>query len=264
MKKLFVVLIILLALLATGLGVVWASLNRLVRAGVMRGGAAATQVDVFLDHADISLLSGRGTLVHLVVGNPEGYLSPEAIRAEVISIEVDPLSLLRDKIHIKSIRVVSPEITFDGVPGENNLSRILAQVRSQVAPPEQAPRDEAPPAAPGRRGRRLQVDDFSIIGARLNLRTPVTGNQPVTLDVDDIRLARLGQDAAGVTAVDLVQQTLSAIVGDSTNMVGNMFQRIGEEALEQAAQGPGPESGAEADSDPVTARGLREGWRAPR
>lgn len=240
MKKVLLILAIVLLLAAAGLGILWASLNQIVKAGVMRGGAAVTQVDVFLGQADISLFSGRGTLSRLVVGNPVGYFTPSAIRSEVISVQVDPLSVLGDTIHVRWIRLVAPEITFEGVPGENNLSRILAQVKARGGGGVTESTNELPSLAASPSGPRFRIDELTITGARLNLQTPITGPAPVSLDVEDIRLTDLGKGTEGVLAGEVVQRVLDAILGDSTNAVGNMFQRIGEQAIEQAAQNQGP------------------------
>ncbi len=109
-------------------------------------------------------------------------------------------------------------------------------------------------------GKKFQVDEFEIIGARVNLHTPVTGPDPVELEVADIRLTGLGQGPDGITAADLVQRGLSALLGDSTNLVQDVFTRVGEEALERAAseltEEGAPSAGGLTDGMDGAAEGL--------
>jgi hypothetical protein len=81
MKKLLVRiaigLVVLIVLVALGIHFF---LDSAVKKGVETLGPKMTKVDVKLDSVSISLLSGSGKIKGLVVGNPEGYKTPHAIR----------------------------------------------------------------------------------------------------------------------------------------------------------------------------------------
>ena len=80
MKRTIKVLIgIVLALVLVGAVVIF-FLDSIVRSSVEKVGPIVTKVSVKLDSAKISLFGGSGELKGLVVGNPEGFKTPEAIK----------------------------------------------------------------------------------------------------------------------------------------------------------------------------------------
>src|SRR5262245_23260349 len=129
MKKLLIrllialVVIIILAVVAIGL-----FLDSAIKKGVETIGPQVAKVDIKLDSVSLSILSGSAKVKGLIVGNPEGYKTPNAISVGSARVSVSPGSLLSDKIVVKSIRVEAPEITFEGGLGGNNLSKILDNV----------------------------------------------------------------------------------------------------------------------------------------
>lgn len=231
MKRLLKIGAVLLLLGGVAGGVLLGSLGKLVKTGVVRFGSAMTGVEVTLADASVSPFSGRGALRGLQVGNPEGYVSRSALEAGAIEVELEPRTLFQDKVVIHAIRIRQPEITFEGVPGENNLTRILAHVRDFQARTEGDATNRIARPSPG---RRLQIDEFLITGAQLRLQTPFTGEDPIMLEVEDLRLTHLGEGPAGITAAELGRRILTALLGSTTNQVSETFLRIGEEALERA------------------------------
>src|ERR1039457_1097373 len=126
MKKIIVGLLIALvvvAILATlGVGLF---LDKAIKAGVETIGPRVTKVDVKLDSVGLSLLSGGGTIKGLVLGNPSGFKTPYAISVGEASLALTPKSLLSDKIIVKSIKILGPEITYETNLKDNNLSKIV-------------------------------------------------------------------------------------------------------------------------------------------
>lgn len=231
MKRLLKLGGILLLLLLVGLGILILSLGRVVKAGIERLGPAIVQVDVTVADASLSLFSGSGWLRGCAVGNPDGYVSRSAFEASLISIDLAPRTLLDDKVHIRSIQIDHPEITFEGVPGENNLTRLLENVdafrertggnpgsSNQVARPDPGP--------------RLQVDELRFTDGTLRIQTPFTGTEPILLDIEDLRLTDLGRDGQGITAGELVQRLLTELLGSTTNRVDDTFTKLGEQLLD--------------------------------
>src|SRR5437762_7984223 len=88
-------------------------LDGIVKREVETIGPRLTKVEVKLTRMNLSLLSGAGSLKGLVVGNPEGFKSPSAIRVEMASVGVEPKSILSDKIIVHSITLQAPEITYE-------------------------------------------------------------------------------------------------------------------------------------------------------
>src|SRR3974390_2651711 len=104
MKKFFIRLIILVViLLILAVVVVGLFLDRAIKAGVETVGSRLTGVSVQVESVSLSFWSGKGSVQGLVVGNPEGFKAPTAMKVAAASVAVDTRSLLSDKIVIKSI-----------------------------------------------------------------------------------------------------------------------------------------------------------------
>ena len=198
--------ILLVVLVIAAIVVVSLSLDGIVKRGVETVGPKVAKVDVKLATVKISLLSGSGQIGGLVVGNPEGFKSAQAISVGNASLALVPSSLMSDKIVIKSIRVDAPEITLETGLGGTNLKKILANLNETTGGSDTnaaaQPKGEKP-------AKKLQVDDFLITGAKLHLS--VTGLGGATVPLPEIHLSNLGQGEAGITAAELTKIVLAAV-----------------------------------------------------
>ncbi|MFM1770568.1 MAG: hypothetical protein RJA22_3097 [Verrucomicrobiota bacterium] len=210
-KKLLIASGVLVVVLVAGLIVLGLSLGKVIKHGVETVAPPLTKTDVKLGSASLSLFNGHGSLHGFVLGNPEGFKTPSAIKAETVSLGVNPASLLSDKIHVTHVRVVGPEITFEGAIGsKNNLSQILANVDAALGggKPAEPKKDDAA-------ATKLQVDEFSITGAKVSLSMTVLGGKAVTVPLPPIKLENLGQGPDGITPVELVQKALTSITAET-------------------------------------------------
>src|SRR5256885_2172959 len=113
MKKLIArIVLVLVVLLIVAVGVSIYFLGSLVKKGVETVGPEITRTEIKLDGATLSLLSGSGKLKGLFVGNPQGFKTASAIKVGSVSVGVAPGSIFSDKIRVREINVVAPEITF--------------------------------------------------------------------------------------------------------------------------------------------------------
>jgi len=71
----------------------------------------------------LSLLSGSATIKDMVVGNPQGYSTPQAFSVGTIAVSLAPLSVVSNKILVYSIHVESPQITYEGKLSASNLNK---------------------------------------------------------------------------------------------------------------------------------------------
>jgi len=210
MKKLLIrVLIGLVVLVIVVVVAIGLFLDSAIKKGVETVGPQIAKVEIKLDGVSLSLLSGSGKVKGLIVGNPEGYKTPNAISVGSASLAVSPGSVLSDKIVVKSVRVEAPEITFEGGLAGNNLSKILDNVNATVG----GTTDKAakPESKDQKGGKKLQVDDFLITGAKVKVSIKGTGGFAAPVPLPDIHLTNLGQGPDGITPAELTQKVLSAI-----------------------------------------------------
>jgi hypothetical protein len=197
------VLLVVLGALAVSLFI-----DSAVKRGVETVGPKLAKVDVKLDRVNLSLLSGAGRIQGLLVGNPEGYKTPQAISVGRASIALKPGSLFSDKIVIRSIQVEAPEITFEGGLGGNNLSQILANVQASTGSDKT---NAAAKSDEGKAGKKLQVDEFIIRNAKVYVSLTGLTRQPFTVPLPDIHLTDLGTGPEGITSGELTKRVLEAI-----------------------------------------------------
>ena len=149
---------------------------------------------------------------------------------------VNPFSVLSDKIVVRSVRVESPEITFEGGLGGNNLSKIMDNVNAIAK--NGGPASANTTAQAGNEpGRKIEVDDFLITGAKVHVSLTGIGGKEMTLPLPDIHLTDLGKDSAGITAADLTRRVLGAITTATVKAVANATTDIGQNAGKAAGAG---------------------------
>jgi hypothetical protein len=240
MKKILIGgLIAVVLLLVVGLVAGHLFLDRAVKHGIETVGPMVTKVDVRLDGVNVSVLSGSGKIKGLVVGNPEGFKSPSAIKVGSASLAIQPSSVLSDKIIIRSVDVQAPEITFETDLRKNNLSKLLENVESATG---QTGADSQPPAQEQNQ-TRLQVDDFRVTGGKINVSLTMLGGKSVTVPLPDIHLTGLGQGPEGVTGAELTKRVLSELTRvaipaamdaakELAKGAGDIIEGVGKESLE--------------------------------
>lgn len=189
-------------------------LGPIVKIGVEQFAPQITKVSVNIDRADVSLL-GSAAIKGLELGNPQGYVNPQAIKVGTISISLDPLSVTTSKILIHSVHVESPLISFELGLGGNNLSKILNNVNAYSKNPQPAP--------------KIEIDDFLITNAKIDV--VIGGVINKTLPLPDIHLTNLGKGSDGLTPVELIRKILSAILTGTLKTVagtaGSITQTLG-------------------------------------
>ncbi|MFA6544894.1 MAG: hypothetical protein WCS99_10735 [Limisphaerales bacterium] len=227
------------------------SLNSIVKTGVVAFGPEVIKAPIQLDGVSISALSGGGEIKGLVIGNPEGFKTPNAVKLGVASLQVKPMSLLGDKIVVQSIKADAAEITFEGSLGSSNLGKIQENVDAYVAallgPTDKGGKTEKKGGA----GKKLQVDEIIISNAKINLSMTILGGKSATIPLPDIKLTNLGQGADGITPAEVIKVVMKEVMSKTTTAVTGFLSGAGK-VLGDAAKNVG---GAAAD----TAKGVTKG-----
>jgi hypothetical protein len=238
MKKLLVKIAVILAVLVV-LAIVGVAmfLNSIIKQGVETAGPKVAQVAVKLDDVNLSLFSGKGEIRGLVVGNPAGFQTPNAIKMGKVDVAVRPGSVFSDKIIIESISVEAPEITLEGGLQDNNLTKILANIESFAS------KGGTSAAHPGgdqssKSAKKLQVNDFTLTGGKIILNLAILGGNSTVVALPDIHFKDLGQGPAGITPEDLVRQILQAATDHALKAAAAAARDQGKAAIDKAV-GPG-------------------------
>jgi len=228
--------VIILAVPAAGL-----FLDKAIKRGVETFGPKLTKVEIKLDSVNLSVISGSGSIKGLVVGNPEGFQTPSAIRVGSATLVLKPSSLLSDKIVIKSIKLQAPEITCElnlknRNLKDNNLSKILANVQEAAGGGGKEPSKPQEPGQPAeaKPAKKLQVDEFIITGGKINVSITDMGGSAATVPLPDIHIKDLGTGPEGITAAELTQRVLEAIQQNTIQAASGVATASAVKAVEGA------------------------------
>lgn len=233
-RGLFVVLIlIIVTVVAVGL-----SLNTAIKKGVETFGPQVAKVPVTLDGVSLSLFSGSGAIRGLVIGNPEGYKTTNAMSLGLASLAIAPGSLLSDKIVVKFIRVEAPKVTFEFGPGGNNLQCIQKNLEADSggSSTNQTKPTEAKTPGESKPGKKLQVDEIVISGGSVTLGAAALGGKVIEAPLPEIHFEKLGQGPEGITGAELGKIILDKLTAEALKTYGDKLAQAGTEALHNLTQ----------------------------
>jgi hypothetical protein len=220
------VLVVVIIVLAF---VVAMNLNGIVKKGIDVYGPQIAKVPVSVNDVHIGLLTGSADLKGLVVGNPPGYKTPQAISVGEISVGVDPFSIPTDKIVVRSIKLVAPQITFEGGFGGNNLMTIKDNISGTKQQQQGGNTVVTNSVGQTKKSKNLEVDDFLITGAKVSGVINVFGKDisVKNLPIPDIHLTNLGKDPKGITPADLAERVLDSIAKETIQSLGKYASNLG-------------------------------------
>jgi hypothetical protein len=247
MKKLLKILIglfvVLFVLFVVALLIVGAHLGDIAKAAINDFGPKITQTPVSVDTVSVSLLGGSAGVKELLVGNPQGYTAPQILNLSNAVVSLVPGSVMSDKIVVRSIEVRGLNVSFEGNPiGENNLTKLMANVDSASHSSNPTTNTTVSPANPAKPAKKFEVDDLVISGVKVDAAISIPGiiNQQVNLPIPDIHLSNLGTDADGITAADLSKKILSEITVDTLKALVTYVGGLGKD-ITNAAKGAAKE-----------------------
>jgi uncharacterized protein involved in outer membrane biogenesis len=201
MKKFLLALAALFLVLIAG-GAYWlhGNLDGLVQAAIGKYGSAMTGATVQVAGVKIKATDGQGALKGLLVGNPAGFKTPYAVKADSIELEVDVASLTKDVVLVKKIVVLSPEVIYEKGETMTNFDAIQANIARYLGP--------STSSGPG---KKLIVQEFTIRGAKAQASAAFMNGKTVTVALPDIQLRDLGKAKGGITPGELGLEITNAV-----------------------------------------------------
>lgn len=205
----------------------------LIKQVIEEVGGQATQAKVTLADVSLSLTSGEGTLKGLVIGNPKGFKSSQALKLGEVSLKVDPNSITKDVIVVKEVVIAAPDITYElGDTGGDNIRAIQANTKSyatrygggsSTAPAAKpAPAPAPSPAAKDTKDRKVIIENLYIRGGRVGVTASALSGKPLETALPDIHLTNIGKASGGATAAQVADQVIGAIAQASQTAVSKI------------------------------------------
>jgi hypothetical protein len=226
-KSLRLIGLVLVLLLVVYIGAAF-FLGSVIKAGVNNLGPRLTQTKVVLTGADLSPLSGSGTLSGLTVGNPAGWSDGNAFYLGKIHVEMKPSSVFADHIVIDEIIIDEPEFNYETRVVSSNIGDLLKNL-------EQVTGSSGGPEATAKNGKpiRFEVRKFVLQGGKVTLGA---GPAALTLPMPPVTLENLGTSEGGITPGQLtfavMRSVTTSIISATAQAAGKIGATGGAAALD--------------------------------
>lgn len=249
----------LAALLVALVVLVVLNLGDIVKTAVEEYGPPITKTEVRLGSADISVLSGSGSLDDFFLGNPKGFSMPSAVECDTIRVSVVTDSLTTDRIIIEEIYVDGPVISYEKKGKTDNFQTIVNNIKKTVAgekKQEKKPAAEEKATETGSE-KKIQINNFIVKNGKINLGGSllgVFGDQSMGIDLPDIHLKDIGKEK-DTTPAEAFAQILGEMTGDVAGTVTQVGKQL-QETMGKAVEGITKEAGKSADSVGKAVKGL--------
>jgi hypothetical protein len=231
------IVVLLVALLAAA----WFLADEIVEQAVRKGGPAILGVPVTLGGADIQILRGQLGIEDLVIGNPEGFQTEQLFSLGKVEVDMDTASVFSDVIHIRSIRIVEPEITYERRLRSSNIGALMEKLEGGGEEGEE-PTGE-PEAAenktPEEGGKKVVIDEVRIEGAKVRVSGTLMAGRALTVPLPTIVMRDIGKEKGGASLGEAIGRILKAVATAVTDAVAAALKAVGQgvEAVGEAAVG---------------------------
>jgi hypothetical protein len=197
-------------------------LGAVIKTVAESAGPKATGGAVKVEQIKFALLRGKITISGLVIGNPEGFKTDSALELRQVDIDFEPRSLLSDTIHIRSMLIEKPRVTFEGSFSSSNLSALLKNVKKFSGGAKES-RAEKP-------AKKVIIDEIILKGGLVNASFIFTGRiwEAVPTPLPPITLKGVGQDKGGVSSAEVFVQVIGAVLATVTGVIKGSANPLGE------------------------------------
>lgn len=200
MKKLFQILVGLIAVAAVGGLILSFSLDGMVESAIEDTSSKMLQTTVDVKEVNLSILDGQGTITGITVHNPEGFSDNPALQLQQISMKVKLKSLLSDTVVVEQVEIENPELFFEQKASGSNFDALSSNLNSGSSSSSQT---------------YLVVEYLEVQDGRVTLSTDIGGKKSVEATIDRFTLEDIGR-ADTNTMEQTLRQILQPILQKAT------------------------------------------------
>ena len=199
MKKPYLIILAALAVAAVALFFLFNNpLGRLVKLAVEEFGPRMTQADVRVGEVKISAGDGQGAISGLLLGNPKGFKTDYALKADKIEVGIEPASIAQDIVMIHKVLLDAPHIIYEKGDHGSNLDAIQRNVEQYL----------------GVNGGKdsKSTDKKMIIDSLVISNAKVSYNGKLELTLPDIEMRNIGKNTGGANSAQVVKAVCDELV----------------------------------------------------
>ena len=201
-----IVVVIVVVLLVT----VVSNLGPIIKTAVNTYGPDITKTEVHLGDVGISIFSAEAKLKDFLLGNPNGFKSPYAIKVGSVNVNVDEKSIAGDTIIIDKIEVVAPDISYEKSGGTDNFQTILNNVKKNVDTDKHAAKKKSEKKDAE---KKILIRNFIVKDGKVNLAISMLTDKTISAPLPDIHLKDIGKEKGGTSPTEAFDEVLNALYG---------------------------------------------------
>lgn len=198
--------------------IVLLSLSFIIKNGIQHVGPMITGVPMSIKHVGFSPFEGTLTIKDLIVGNPQGYSSPYAVKLGHFHVDIGMKSLFSKKVLIERIEVKGVELNYEtSLLLKNNIQEIQDNVNKLAGDQKQNKDQGKKEKAPGQKPLQIDYLELRDITAWVVMKGT---KAKAPLIVAPIVMTKLGTGEDGVTSVMVINDVLISMVTGVTKLIG--------------------------------------------
>lgn len=205
--------VVLIVAVGGGVYYLYSNLDSIVKAAIESYGGDATQAKVSVQTVKISLTSGEGSISGIIVGNPSGFTTPDALTLGTVSMKVDTAAVTKMPLVIKEVVIAAPGITYERGASGGNLEKIQENV-SRYAGLDKAKK----PAAGGKEEPKLIIENLYVRDGRIAISHTALQGRTLSSSLPTIHLKDIGKDKGGATPAEVTERVIGAITQQASKI----------------------------------------------
>ena len=204
-------------------------LGSVVTTAVNRMGPSITKTSVVLQSANLSPLTGSGTLRGLAVDNPQGWSKGRVFYLGKIHVSMKPFSIFGDHIIVDEIDIDQPEFTYETKIFSSNLGDLLKNIKESTGSSDKSAAGKA-----DSKPVKIEVRHFRLTNGKVKVGV---GAAALALPMPPVELSNLGTKEGGITPDQMAAAVLSSVTGSVVSATTQAAGQIGNTAGGAAAEG---------------------------
>jgi len=236
MKKVVISVLVLAALVVTGVIFLLGSLDGIVKKQIETVGSELLGVPVTVSGVHIDLKSGSGEISGLKIRNPAGYKARNAFDMNILRLGIDLRTIASQPLVLNEVTIDSPEVNLEvTAEGKNNLQELLDNIKKN------APQADETAAAEQESGEPIlmTIKQLTITGVTFRSDNPLQKEGPKSGTLPTIKKSNLG-GTNGTTPGKVGEAIISELAGAILQQaLEKKFMDIVNEKTEGALDGLG-------------------------
>lgn len=235
MKKWQMIVGVIAILLIAGVLVWNFVMDKVIANSIGLVGSAVVGTKVEAKSVTSHFLRGAIQIEGLSVGNPAGYLSPEAIEIGKIAVSVKPLSLLSNKIEVNEIYIEGMKVDFepDILKATSNLNELLNNIKKFTA---KAPADGKDAKTEDQKAekaanKQIFIKHLATKDTEISVSSSLL-KQKVSVPLPNAELNDIGGKSVAETIMEMFEKLLKDIGNIKVvSDLGNTVTETGDKAI---------------------------------